>query len=62
MTENLSTCKSPQQMTGALIKTWYAEREGIDPKNIVSVSVMPCIAKKFEINRDGRSRSRCAGC
>ncbi len=52
LTENLSTCKSPQQMTGALIKTWFAEREGIDPNNIVSVSVMPCIAKKFEINRD----------
>ena len=49
---NLSTCKSPQQMTGALIKTWFAEREGIDPNNIVSVSVMPCVAKKFEINRD----------
>ena len=39
-------------MTGALIKTWFAEREGIDPNNIVSVSVMPCVAKKFEINRD----------
>ena len=52
LTENLSTCKSPQQMTGALIKTWFAEREGIDPNNIVSVSVMPCVAKKFEINRD----------
>ena len=44
--------RSPQQMTGALIKTWFAEREGIDPNNIVSVSVMPCVAKKFEINRD----------
>jgi NADP-reducing hydrogenase subunit HndD len=52
LTENLSSCKSPQQMTGALIKTWFAEKEGIDPKNIVSVSVMPCVAKKFEINRD----------
>lgn len=52
LTENLSTCKSPQQMTGALIKTWFAEKEGIDPNNIVSVSVMPCVAKKFEINRD----------
>lgn len=55
LTENLSSCKSPQQMTGALIKTWYAEKEGIDPKNIVSVSVMPCVAKKFEINRDDES-------
>ena len=52
LVDNLSTCKSPQQMTGALIKTWFAEREGIDPNNIVSVSVMPCVAKKFEINRD----------
>jgi len=49
---HLSSCKSPQQMTGALIKTWYAQKEGIDPKNIVSVSVMPCVAKKFEIERD----------
>ena len=39
-------------MTGALIKTWYAQKEGIDPKDIVSVSVMPCTAKKFEIQRD----------
>ena len=50
--DNLSSCKSPQNMTGALIKTWYAEKEGIDPKKIVSVSVMPCTAKKFEIQRD----------
>ena len=49
---HLSTCKSPQQMQGALIKTWYAETNEIDPKDIVSVSVMPCTAKKFEINRD----------
>ena len=55
LTENLSTCKSPQQMTGALIKTWYAEKEGIDPKKIVSVSVMPCVAKKFEIMRNDES-------
>ena len=52
LTENLSSCKSPQQMTGALIKTWYAEKEGIDPSKIVSVSVMPCVAKKFEIMRN----------
>lgn len=52
LTENLSSCKSPQQMTGALIKTWYAEKEGIDPAKIVSVSVMPCVAKKFEIMRN----------
>ncbi|MGN0657235.1 MAG: NADH-dependent [FeFe] hydrogenase, group A6, partial [Ruminiclostridium sp.] len=52
---NLSTCKSPQQMTGAMIKTYWAEKNGIDPKNIVSVSVMPCTAKKFEIGRDDQS-------
>ena len=43
-----SSCKSPQQMTGAVIKTYYAEKMGIDPKNIVVVSIMPCIAKKYE--------------
>lgn len=53
--ENLSSCKSPQQMQGALLKTWYAEKEGIDPRNIVSVSVMPCVAKKFEILRNDES-------
>lgn len=49
---NLSSCKSPQQMFGATIKTWWAEKNGIDPKNIVSVAIMPCIAKKFEVGRD----------
>ncbi len=53
---NLSTCKSPQQMTGAIIKSYYAEKEGIDPKNIVSVSVMPCTAKKFEHKRDDQGK------
>jgi len=48
---HLSTCKSPQQMFGALAKTYYAETSGIDPKNIVSVSIMPCTAKKFEAQR-----------
>jgi iron-only hydrogenase group A len=43
-----STCKSPQQMTGAMIKTYYAQKMGINPENIVVVSVMPCIAKKYE--------------
>ena len=52
MTENLSSCKSPQQMFGAITKTYYAEKMGIDPKDIVCVSVMPCTAKKFEIGRD----------
>ena len=53
--ENLSSCKSPQQMFGAIIKTWYAEKNGIDPKNIFSVSIMPCTAKKFEVGRDDQS-------
>ena len=52
LVDNLSTCKSPQNMSGALIKTWYAQKEGLDPNDIVSVSVMPCTAKKFEIKRD----------
>ena len=49
--DNLSTAKSPQQMFGALIKTFYAKKKGIDPKDIVVVAVMPCSAKKFECNR-----------
>ena len=48
---HLSSCKSPQQMAGAVIKTYYAEKMGIDPKKMVVVSVMPCTAKKFEITR-----------
>ncbi len=48
---NLSTCKSPQQMLGAIAKTYYAERSGIDPAKVVSVSIMPCTAKKFECER-----------
>ena len=52
MTENLSSCKSPQQMFGAVTKTYYVEKMGINPKDIVCVSVMPCTAKKFEIGRD----------
>ena len=55
MISHLSSCKSPQQMAGAGIKTYYAEKTGIDPKDIVSVSVMPCTAKKFEIGRDDQS-------
>lgn len=54
---NLSSCKSPQQMTGAIIKSYYAEKENIDPDNIVVVSVMPCTAKKFEIKRDDQGRN-----
>ncbi len=49
--ENVSTCKSPQQMFGALAKTYYAQKRGIDPANIISVSIMPCTAKKFEADR-----------
>ena len=49
--DNLSTCKSPQQMMGAIIKSYFAEREGLDPSRIYSVSIMPCTAKKFEAGR-----------
>lgn len=52
MTENLSSCKSPMQMFGATAKTYFAEKMGIDPKDMVVVAVMPCTAKKFEIGRD----------
>ena len=54
---HLSSCKSPQQMTGAVIKTYFAEKMGIDPKDIFSVSIMPCTAKKFEVGRDDQSAS-----
>ena len=49
---HLSSCKSPQQMFGGLLKTYYAEKMGIDPAKIFSVSVMPCTAKKFEVGRE----------
>ncbi len=55
--DHLSTCKSPQQMFGAVIKTWYAKKMGIDPANIVVVGIMPCTAKKFETKRDDQSAS-----
>ncbi|MBN1340166.1 MAG: iron hydrogenase small subunit [Bacteroidales bacterium] len=48
---NVSTCKSPQQMFGALAKTYYAQKRNLDPAKVVSVSVMPCTAKKYEANR-----------
>lgn len=51
LVDNLSTCKSPQQMFGALAKTYWAEKMNIDPANIYSVSIMPCTAKKFEASR-----------
>lgn len=49
--KNVSTCKSPQQMFGALAKTYYANKRKLDPKNVVSVSIMPCTAKKYEADR-----------
>lgn len=55
MLDNLSSCKSPQQMFGAITKTYYAEKMGLDPEKIVMVSVMPCTAKKFEIGRDDQN-------
>ncbi len=56
--DNLSTCKSPQQMMGAIIKTFFAEKAGIDPDKIFSVSVMPCTAKKFEAQRPEMAHNR----
>ncbi len=53
---NLSTCKSPNQMQGAITKTYFAEQNGLDPKDIYVASVMPCTAKKFEINRPEMGR------
>ncbi len=53
---NVSSCKSPQQMAGALIKTYYADELKLDPKNIVSLSIMPCIAKKEEARREDMGR------
>jgi NADP-reducing hydrogenase subunit HndD len=56
MIPHLSTCKSPQQMLGAVVKSFFAEREGIDPARIFSVAVMPCTAKKFEAGRPEMAR------
>jgi len=53
---NLSTCKSPQQMLGAVVKTFLAERLGVDPDRIYSVAIMPCTAKKFEAGRPEMGR------
>lgn len=52
MIPHISSCKSPQQMFGALLKSYYCEKEGIDPKNLFVVSVIPCTAKKFEVTRE----------
>lgn len=53
---NVSSCKSPQQMLGAVIKTYFADIEGIKPEDIYSVSIMPCTAKKFEAQRTSMTR------
>lgn len=53
---NLSTCKSPNQMQGAITKTYFAQNNNLDPKNIFTVSIMPCTAKKFEIDRPEMGR------
>jgi len=55
MLEHLSSCKSPQQMFGAIAKTYFAQKNNIDPEKIVMVSVMPCTAKKFEIGRENQN-------
>lgn len=54
---NISSCKSPQQMMGSVSKTYFAEKQGIDPKDIFVVSIMPCTAKKFEKTRANQSAS-----
>lgn len=59
---NLSTCKSPQQMFGAIAKTWYAKKHNIDPKNLFVVGVMPCTAKKFEVNREDENAAGVPDC
>ena len=56
---NVSTCKSPQQMFGATIKTYYAEKLGVDPEKLYVVTIMPCVAKKFEKNRDDQAAAGC---
>ena len=55
MTENLSSCKSPQQMFGAIYKTYFAKKMGVKPEDIVMVSCIPCTAKKFEVQRPDQS-------
>ncbi|KGG79558.1 ferredoxin [Caloranaerobacter azorensis H53214] len=55
--DNLSTCKSPHEMLGAIIKSYYAEKNNIDPKDIVVVSIMPCTAKKYESQREELSHA-----
>ena len=57
MLDHLSTCKSPQQMFGAVVKTYYAKKMNLDPKDIVVVSIMPCTAKKYEKGRQNQNAS-----
>ena len=54
-TENLSSCKSPQQMFGAVLKTYFAEKNNLDPKDVFVVSVIPCVTKKYELGRDDQA-------
>ncbi len=60
MIPNLSTCKSPSEMEGALVKSYFAKKIGVDPKNIVVVSIMPCVGKKFEGEREELSSNNMA--
>ncbi len=55
MIDNLSTCKSPQQMFGAIYKAFFCKKMGVDPEDVVFVSAIPCTAKKFEVGREGQS-------
>jgi NADP-reducing hydrogenase subunit HndD len=59
---NLSSCKSPQQMFGAIVKTYYAQKNNIDPKDIVVVGIMPCTAKKFEVGREDQAAAGVPDC
>ncbi|MCD8212420.1 MAG: [FeFe] hydrogenase, group A [Oscillospiraceae bacterium] len=60
MIPHLSTCKSPQQMFGSLVKSYYAQKEGLDPRDIFVVTIMPCTAKKYEVQREEQRMSN--GC
>ncbi|MFV0399570.1 MAG: NADH-dependent [FeFe] hydrogenase, group A6 [Oscillospiraceae bacterium] len=59
---HLSSCKSPQQIFGAIAKTWYAKKNNLDPKDIFVVGVMPCTAKKFEVNREDENAADVPDC
>ena len=53
--DNMSSCKSPQQMFGSILKTYFAKKNDLDPKDVFVVSIIPCTAKKFELERDGQA-------